>query len=70
MYKSSQKLISHNYYILDRLSYQSNYSSGLRIVNITSINGDDSSALFEETRSFNVRPEDDEAGGEATFNSA
>ena len=70
VYKSPQKSIDHNQYILNGLSYQSNYGSGLRIVNITSINDDDSGALFEETGFFDVRPEDDEAGGEATFNGA
>ncbi|KAL2106629.1 hypothetical protein VUR80DRAFT_6441 [Thermomyces stellatus] len=70
VYKSPQRSIDHNQYIIEGLSYQSNYGSGLRIVNITSINEDDSGALFEEVGFFDVRPEDDEVGGEATFNGA
>lgn len=70
VYKSPQKSIDHNQYVIDGLSYQSNYGSGLRIVNVTSINEDDSGALFEEAGFFDVRPEDDEVGGEATFNGA
>lgn len=70
VYKSPQKSIDHNQYIVDGLSYQANYGSGLRIVNVTSINEDDTGSLFEEAGFFDVRPEDDEVGGEATFNGA
>lgn len=70
MYKSPQRSIDHNQYIVDGLSYQANYGSGLRVVNVTSINEDDTGALFEEAAFFDVRPEDDEQGGEATFNGA
>lgn len=70
VYKSPQKSIDHNQYVIDGLSYQSNYGSGLRIVNVTTINEDDSGAGFEEAGFFDVRPEDDEVGGEATFNGA
>lgn len=70
VYKSPQRSIDHNQYVIEGLSYQSNYGSGLRIVNITSIGEDDSGALFEEAGFFDVHPEDDEVGGEATFNGA
>ncbi|CAH0023204.1 unnamed protein product [Clonostachys rhizophaga] len=70
VYKSPQRSIDHNQYIIDGLSYQSNYGSGLRIVNVTSINDDDSGAQFKEAGFFDVRPEDDAVGGEATFHGA
>lgn len=70
VYKSPQRSIDHNQYIIEGLSYQANYGSGLRIVNVTSINEDDSGALFEEAAFFDIHPEDDEVGGEATFNGA
>jgi choice-of-anchor B domain-containing protein len=70
VYKSPQRSIDHNQYIIDGLSYQANYGSGLRIVNVTTINDDDSGAQFKEAGFFDVRPEDDAVGGEATFNGA
>jgi choice-of-anchor B domain-containing protein len=67
VYKSPQKSIDHNQYIIDGLSYQANYGSGLRIVNVTTINEDDTGALFEEAAFFDIHPEDDEVGGTAEF---
>lgn len=37
---------------------------------MTSIGEDDSGGMFEEAAFFDVRPEDDEEGGAATFNGA
>jgi choice-of-anchor B domain-containing protein len=70
VYKSPVKSIDHNQYVIDGISYQSNYGSGLRMVNVSSITDDDSGAKFEEVAYFDVRPEDDEVGGEVTFNGA
>jgi choice-of-anchor B domain-containing protein len=70
VYHSPQKSIDHNQYVIDGISYQSNYGSGLRMVNVSSVLEDDTGALFEEIAYFDVRPEDDEAGGEVTFNGA
>ncbi|TLS24887.1 hypothetical protein PpBr36_09077 [Pyricularia pennisetigena] len=70
VYKSPQRSIDHNQYIIDGLSWQANYGSGLRVVNVTSINHDDTGAGFEEVAYFDIHPEDDEVGGEATFNGA
>lgn len=67
VYKSPQKSIDHNQYTVDGLSFQANYGSGLRIVNVTSIEQDDTGALFEEAGFFDIHPEDDEVGGEAEF---
>lgn len=70
VYKSPVRSIDHNQYVIDGIAYQSNYGSGLRMVNVSSITTDDSGALFEEVAYFDVRPEDDEVGGEVTFNGA
>jgi choice-of-anchor B domain-containing protein len=70
VYKSPQRAIDHNQYIVDGISYQANYGSGLRMVNVSSINDDDTGAGFEEAAFFDIHPEDDEVGGEATFNGA
>lgn len=67
VYKSPQKAIDHNQYIIDGISYQANYGSGLRMVNVTSIAQDDTGALFEEAAFFDVHPEDDAVGGNAEF---
>ncbi|SPO06072.1 uncharacterized protein DNG_08761 [Cephalotrichum gorgonifer] len=67
VYKSPQRSIDHNQYIIDGLSYQANYGSGLRIVNVTSINEDPTGALFKEVGFFDVHPDDDAVGGEAEF---
>jgi choice-of-anchor B domain-containing protein len=65
--KSEDKSIDHNQYTLDGISYQANYGSGLRLVNVTSLNDDDSGAGVETIAYFDVHPEDDEVGGEAEF---
>ena len=70
VYKSPVKSIDHNQYIIDGIAYQSNYGSGLRMVNVSSITDDDSGAKFEEIAYFDVHPEDDEQGGAVTFNGA
>lgn len=69
-YKSPQVSIDHNQYIVDGISYQANYGSGLRMVNISTIHEDPTGAKFEEIGFFDIRPEDDEVGGRATFNGA
>lgn len=70
VYKSPVKSIDHNQYVIDGLSYQSNYGSGLRVVNVSSIVEDDTGSQFKEVGFFDVRPEDDAVGGEVTFNGA
>lgn len=70
VYKSPVKSIDHNQYVVDGLSYQSNYGSGLRIVNVTSVLQDDTGANFEEVGFFDVYPEDDDVNGKVEFNGA
>ncbi|RYO75018.1 hypothetical protein DL766_009037 [Monosporascus sp. MC13-8B] len=67
VYKSPAKAIDHNQYVIDGLSYQSNYGSGLRIVDVSSVAADDTAAGFRQVGYFDCRPEDDAVGGEATF---
>ncbi|KAJ7853999.1 hypothetical protein B0H13DRAFT_2081818 [Mycena leptocephala] len=57
-YKSPAVAVDHNLYVVDGLVYESNYKSGLRIVDASSVAEDPTGA---------VHPEDDAIGGEATF---
>lgn len=71
VYKSPAKSIDHNQYVIDGVSYQSNYGSGLRIVDVRSVGRDEgASSGFMEAGYFDCRPEDDAVGGEATFDGA
>ncbi|TQV90664.1 hypothetical protein V2A60_006876 [Cordyceps javanica] len=67
LYQSPVKSIDHNQYVVNGLSYQSNYGSGLRIVDVSSVVEDPTGASFKEAGFFDVHPEDDGRGGEATF---
>ncbi|KIL87275.1 hypothetical protein FAVG1_09833 [Fusarium avenaceum] len=67
VYKSPVRSIDHNQYIIGGVSYQANYGSGLRMVNVTSLTQDDTGAQMKEIGFFDVHPEDDEVGGEAEF---
>ncbi|KAK2595272.1 hypothetical protein QQS21_006987 [Conoideocrella luteorostrata] len=69
-YKSPAKAIDHNQYVIDGLSYMSNYGSGLRVVNVTSVHAKSNGSGFKEVAFFDVRPEDDAKGGKVTFNGA
>ncbi|KAJ6789658.1 hypothetical protein PWT90_08672 [Aphanocladium album] len=70
IYKSPVKSIDHNQYIVNGISYQANYGSGLRIVDVSSIAQDPTGSQFKELGFFDVYPEDDSAGGQATFHGA
>lgn len=62
VYKSPVKAIDHNQYIIDGLAYQSNYASGLRVVDVSTIDEDPTGRHFEEVGFFDVHPEDDKDG--------
>ncbi|KAM7187305.1 hypothetical protein V8F33_011295 [Rhypophila sp. PSN 637] len=66
-YKSPAKSIDHNQYIIKGLTYQSNYASGLRVVDVSGVHRDPTGGNFEETGFFDCYPEDDESGGEVAF---
>ncbi|KAK6539917.1 hypothetical protein TWF694_008752 [Orbilia ellipsospora] len=59
-YKPSIRGIDHNQYIHDGYAYQSNYGTGLRVLDITSIPKDPSGAGVHEVGWFDIYPEDDE----------
>ena len=61
------KSIDHNQYVKDGLTYQSNYNSGLRIVDIRSVEADPTGKGFKQVGFFDVHPEDDSVGGIVEF---
>ncbi|KAJ7146554.1 hypothetical protein C8R44DRAFT_724316 [Mycena epipterygia] len=66
-YSSPVKSIDHNIYVHNGWAYESNYGSGLRIVDVSSVAKDPTGGAFTEVAFFDVHPEDDDVGGEATF---
>ncbi|KAF7309139.1 hypothetical protein MKEN_01116000 [Mycena kentingensis (nom. inval.)] len=66
-YSSPAKAIDHNLYVHNGWAYESNYGSGLRVVDVSSVAEDPSGSGFKEVAFFDVHPEDDAVGGEATF---
>ncbi|KAJ7461135.1 hypothetical protein FB451DRAFT_1341285 [Mycena latifolia] len=64
-YKSPVRAIDHNLYVHNGLVYESNYKSGLRIVDVSSVAADPTGASFFEAAFFDIHPEDDAIGGEA-----
>ncbi|KAJ7089504.1 hypothetical protein C8R43DRAFT_1100449 [Mycena crocata] len=66
-YSSPVKSIDHNLYVHNGWAYESNYGSGLRIVDVSSVAEDPTGGAFKEVAFFDVHPEDDDVGGEATF---
>lgn len=67
LYQSPVKSIDHNQYVIDGLSYQSNYGSGLRIVDVSTVAKDPTGKSFKEVGFFDCHPEDDAVGGEVEF---
>ncbi|KAJ7062259.1 hypothetical protein C8F01DRAFT_1137028, partial [Mycena amicta] len=65
---SAPKLTGH--YKSPRLIYESNYKSGLRVVDASMVAQDPTGESFFETAFFDVHPEDDAIGGEAAFGGA
>ncbi|KAF2726819.1 hypothetical protein EJ04DRAFT_597287 [Polyplosphaeria fusca] len=69
-YKSSQVAIDHNQYVVNGVAYQANYGAGLRIVDVSSLKEDFRGRRLSEIGYFDCRPEDDESGGETSFDGA
>lgn len=67
LYQSPARSIDHNQYVIDGLTYQSNYGSGLRIVDVSSVAEDPTGKGFKQVGFFDCYPEDDESGGEVEF---
>lgn len=60
IYQSPVKAIDHNLYVIDGVAYQSNYNSGLRIIDVSSAErGDFTGSEFREIGFFDCYPEDD-----------
>ncbi|KAJ7617840.1 hypothetical protein FB45DRAFT_981248 [Roridomyces roridus] len=66
-YRSPVRSIDHNLYVHNGWAYESNYGSGLRVVDVSSVAKDPTGGAFTEVAFFDVHPEDDAVGGEATF---
>ncbi|KAI4289313.1 MAG: hypothetical protein L6R35_001413 [Caloplaca aegaea] len=66
-YQSPAKSIDHNQYVINGLSYQSNYNSGLRIVDVRSAEADPTGKSFRQVGFFDCHPEDDAVGGIVEF---
>ena len=62
IYRSQAKSIDHNLYVVNGLAYMANYGSGLRIVDVSSIEKSPSGSEMKETGFFDCHPEDDVAG--------
>ncbi|KAF2458028.1 hypothetical protein BDY21DRAFT_285195 [Lineolata rhizophorae] len=67
LYFSPVHSIDHNQYVVSGLSYQANYGSGLRIVDVSSVAEDPTGAGFSQVGFFDAHPEDDAIGGEVEF---
>ncbi|CAK5262549.1 unnamed protein product [Mycena citricolor] len=61
-YSSPVKSIDHNLYVHNGWAYESNYGSGLRIVDVSSVAKDPTGGSFKEVAFFDVHPEDDDVG--------
>ncbi|CAK5279130.1 unnamed protein product [Mycena citricolor] len=69
-YKSPAVAIDHNLYVRNGLAYETNYNSGLRVVDVSSVKQDPTGAGFFEAAFFDVHPEDDETNGSAEIGGA
>ncbi|KAG9235988.1 hypothetical protein BJ875DRAFT_457570 [Amylocarpus encephaloides] len=63
IYKATNKGIDHNQYVIDGLSYQSNYGAGIRVYDVSSIPSDPTGNGVCEIAFFDIYPEDDDAEG-------
>ncbi|GAB1317917.1 Regulatory P domain-containing protein [Madurella fahalii] len=66
-YKSPARSIDHNQYVVSGLTYQANYGSGLRIVDVSGVELDPTGGNFEEVGFFDCHPEDDDINGVIEF---
>lgn len=69
-YKSPVRSIDHNQYVVDNaVSYQANYASGLRVVDVSGVPTDPTGANMKELAHFDCYPDDD-ADPQPEFNGA
>jgi choice-of-anchor B domain-containing protein len=63
LYRSGAKGVDHNQYVANGLAYQSNYGTGLRVLDVRSIPSDPTGAGVKEIGFFDIYPEDDNLAG-------
>lgn len=63
LFKSGAKGIDHNQYVHEGFSYQSNYGTGFRVLDVRSIPSDPTGAGVKEIGFFDIYPEDDNQPG-------
>jgi hypothetical protein len=68
-FKQSTRMVDHNQFVNDGLAFQSNYQSGLRILDVSSIYRHPDGSKVEEIAYFDVYPPDDvkPGGGDALW---
>ena len=59
LYRSSARGIDHNQFVVDGKAYQSNYGSGLRVLDVSGLASDPTGGNVKEIGFFDVYPEDD-----------
>ena len=63
-FQSSVTGIDHNQFVIDGFAYQSNYGSGLRVLDLSTLPDDPTGGSVKEVGFFDIYPEDDgEPGG-------
>lgn len=60
---TAAKGVDHNQYVKNGFSYQSNYGTGLRVIDVRSIPTDPTGKGVKEAGFFDIYPEDDNASG-------
>ncbi|PFH49428.1 hypothetical protein AMATHDRAFT_48754 [Amanita thiersii Skay4041] len=60
-YQSPVVAVDHNQYVKNMFTYQSNYASGLRILDVSSVPSDPTGAGIEQVAFFDIFPDDDAA---------
>ena len=61
VYKSQAKSIDHNLYVNNGIAYMSNYGSGLRVVDVSTMPANPTGSTMKEIGHFDCYPEDDAA---------
>jgi choice-of-anchor B domain-containing protein len=67
VYQSPANSIDHNQYVVNGLSYQSSYGSGLRIVDVRSVASDPTGKGFKQVGFFDFHSDDAAVGGIVEF---
>jgi hypothetical protein len=64
LYKGTVRSVDHNQYVIDNRVYQSSYTAGLRVFDVSSIPENPTGSDVCEIAYFDIYPEDDnEPGG-------